>query len=224
MIKSEDKQMICDVFDFWEKLKPAEQENIFNNASIVAYKQGESIHSSHNNCTGVLVIKSGRLRVYILSEEGREVTLYRMEQGDVCVLSVSCVLKNITFDVYIDAEAPTEIILINSDAVERVSKNIYVENFLLNEAVTRFSDVMWAMEQILFFKLDQRLTIFLLDETLRNNSDTITLTHEQIANHLGSAREVVSRMLRYFSKEGLVQVSRGEVRIINKEKLRKTLR
>ena len=224
MIKNEDKQMICEVFDFWEKLKPAEQEEILNNASIVTYRQGESIHNSLNNCTGVMVIKSGRLRVYILSEEGKEVTLYHMGQGDVCVLSVSCILKNITFDVHIDAEIPTDIILINSDAVERIAKNVYVENFLLNEAVTRFSDVMWAMEQILFFKLDQRMAIFLLDEISRNNSDTVILTHEQIANHLGSAREVVSRMLRYFSKEGLVQVSRGEVKVTNKAELRKLLR
>lgn len=98
-----------------------------------------------------------------------------------------------------------------------------MENFLLNEAVTRFSDVMWAMEQILFLKLDQRVAIFLLDEISRNNGDLIKLTHEQIAKYLGSAREAVSRMLNYFSKEGIVQLSRGEVRVINKDKLRKVL-
>lgn len=223
MVNNEDKDMIHHVLTFWEKIKPKEQELILSHAINVKYRQGERIHSSGNDCAGVLIIKRGRLRVYILSEEGREITLYRLDQKDVCVLSASCILKNITFDVHIDAEEFSEIILVNSDAIDKISKNIYVENFMLNEAVTRFSDVMWAMEQILFLKFDQRLAIFLLDETSRDKSIIITRTHEQIARHLGSAREVVSRMLKYFAKEGFVELSRGEVRVINKNELRKII-
>lgn len=223
MLNLKDKNILSNTLTFWRRLEPIEQEFIINNSKIINYREGENIHSTTNSCHGILIIKSGRLRTYMLSEEGREVTLYLLEEGDTCVLSASCVLSNITFDVFIDVEVDSEIILVNLESIENIANNVYVENFLLNEAVTRFSDVMWAMEQILFLKLDQRVAIFLLDETSRNNSDIITLTHEQIAKYLGSAREAVSRMLNYFSKEGIVQLSRREVRVINKDKLRKIL-
>ena len=92
--------------------------------------------------------------------------------------------------------------------------------FSLEAAVSRFSDVMWVMQQILFMSMDKRLAIFLLDEISKSSSDTVSLTHEQIAKYMGSAREVVSRMLKYFSNEGLVEASRKGVRILDKKRLR----
>jgi CRP/FNR family transcriptional regulator len=99
-------------------------------------------------------------------------------------------------------------------------ENVYVENFTLRVTAERFSEVMWAMEQILFMSFDRRLAIFLLDETAKTGADNVTMTHEQIARYVGSAREVVSRMLKYFAKEGLVAVHRGGVEILDKQKLR----
>lgn len=223
MLDMKDKTILYNALTFWGKLQPEEQEHIFNGAKIRDFEKGENIHSSSNRCQGILIVKSGRLRTYILSEEGKEVTLYLLEEGGICVLSASCILNNITFDVFIDAEVDSETILVDLESLKDISNYVYVENFLLNEAVTRFSDVMWAMEQILFLKLDQRLAIFLLDEMVRNKSDIILLTHEQIAKYLGSAREAVSRMLSYFSKEGLVQLKRGEVKVVSKDGLRKVV-
>jgi len=79
---------------------------------------------------------------------------------------------------------------------------------------------MWVMQQILFMSTDKRLAVFLTDEAARTGSSTIGLTHEQIAKYIGSAREVVSRMLKYFSTEGIVEVSRKGIKITDKEKLR----
>lgn len=90
-------------------------------------------------------------------------------------------------------------------------------------ATTRFSDVMWAMQQILFMGVDKRLAIFLWDETAKTGSNSIKMTHEQIARYMGSAREVVSRMLKYFAGEGIVALSRGEIRVMDKEKLSKLI-
>ncbi|MEG1868671.1 MAG: helix-turn-helix domain-containing protein, partial [Clostridiales bacterium] len=90
-------------------------------------------------------------------------------------------------------------------------------------ATTRFSQVMWAMQQILFMTMDKRLAIFLNDELLKTKGDTIKLTHEQIAKYMGSAREVVSRMLKYFAQEGMVELSRGGIKIIDHEKLKKLI-
>ena len=156
-----------------------------------------------------------------MSDEGKDITLYRLHKGDMCMLGASCVLQAITFDVLIDAEEDCECFVINGPAFAQVSENNpSVKIFALETAVSRFSDVMWIMQQILFMSMDKRLAIFLWDESSRIGSDIIELTHEQIAKYIGSAREVVSRMLKYFSNEGIVESSRKGVRIINKARLR----
>lgn len=189
MLDDKKKYILYNSLGFLGKLRPGEQDLVFSNTKNISYKKGENVHGGINTCSGLLLIKSGYLRSYILSEDGREVSLYLLESGDTCILSASCIINNINFDVHIDAEVDSEIILIDLDAVNKLSENIYVENFILNEAVARFSDVMWVMEQI--------------------------------ARRLGSAREVVTRMLRYFTKENLVELSRGRVKIIDIDRLDK---
>ena len=180
------------------------------------------MHSAENDCIGVLLVKSGELRTYILSEGGKEATLYRLNAGEVCILSASCLIHNITFDVFIDAETDSEVLLLSAAVFARLqAKNIYVENFALRVMVDKFSDVMWAMEQILFKSFDSRLATFLLDESAKRGSDRIDLTHEQIARYMASAREVVSRMIKYFEKEKLVTLHRGGLVITDKAGLRK---
>ncbi|NMA84978.1 MAG: Crp/Fnr family transcriptional regulator [Epulopiscium sp.] len=224
MITTEDIQILSNSFTFWNHLSINEKNLVLNNINLVKYDQGENVHGGNQDCAGVLLVKSGILRIYILSEEGKEITLYRLYEGELCILSASCILQNITFDVHIDAEIESEILLLNSSAFAQLSQqNIYVENFSYKIAVDRFSDVMWAMQQILFMSFDKRLAIFLLDEISKNNSNTIRLTHEQIAKYMGSAREVVSRMLKYFSNEGIVELSRGGVKVLDKNKLRNLL-
>ena len=206
---------------FWDKLSPTEQRELSAHTQLYTYGAGQNVHSASNQCVGVLLVKSGGLRVYMMSGDGREITLYRLSGGNVCILSASCVLHNITFDVFIDAERDTEVLLIGSAYFSRLlEQNVYAENFALKIAVDVFSEVMWTMEQILFMSFDKRLAIFLLDEVSKTGNDTLGLTHEQIARYMGSAREVVSRMLKYFEKEGIVALSRGSVEVTDKETLR----
>lgn len=207
--------------DFWTQLTPDQMKMLLNSARMQHYAAGENISSAGHECVGVLVIKSGELRTYILSEDGRDITLYRMGSGDVCILSASCILRSITFDVYIDAEKESDVLLINASAFASIAgQNLYAENFALRTGMERFSDVMWAMEQILFMSFDKRLAVFLIDETARIENDYLPLTHEQIAKYMGSAREVVSRMLRHFSSEGMVALNRGGVRILDRARLK----
>lgn len=221
MLIENDVNFLSQRLTFWNQLSMSEKNLILNNAIPVSYKQGQTIHSSASNCLGLLLIKSGILRTYMLSEEGKEITLYRLYDGEVCILSASCLLKNITFDVYMDAEEDSEVILINVAAFEQLSRqNLHAELFSYKLAADRFSDVMWAMQQILFMSFDKRLAIFLIDEISKTGGDAITLTHEQIAKYMGSAREVVSRMLKYFESEGMVELSRGNIKILDKGKLR----
>lgn len=207
-------------FPFWDNLDKAEQEFICKNSTLVTFTKGANAHDS-SECSGFFFVKSGCLRVYIMSEDGKDITLYRLHSGDMCMLSASCVLQSITFDVFIDAEETTECVVISGPAFASVSeRNSDIKIFALELAVSRFSDVMWVMQQILFMSVDRRLAIFLIDESTRTSSDIIELTHEQIARYMGSAREVVSRMLKYFSNEGLVEVSRKGVKITDKPRLR----
>ena len=159
------------------------------------------------------------------SEDGRDITLFRIDVGEACVLSASCFMQEITFEILIDAEKDSEVLVIPTAVIRRLSQeNIYVENFIYKQAAERFSDVMWTMQQILFMSFDKRLAVFLVDEAAKTGEDTLTMTHDQIARYTGSAREVVSRMLKYFEKENLVELARGRVKLANKKKLQELAR
>lgn len=210
-----------DVFPFWGSILEADREYLCQNSDIFTYPKGKNIHDG-SECSGVILVHSGSLRLYMLSDEGKDITLYRLHKGDLCMLSASCVLDAVTFDVFVDAEEESGCCVVGGPAFAAVSqRNPDIKIFALETAVSRFSDVMWVMQQILFMSMDKRLAIFLSDEAARSGSDTIALTHEQIARYMGSAREVVSRMLKYFAGEGIVESSRGGIRILDKNRLRK---
>ncbi len=209
-------------FPFWQHMNDTDRETFLRSSHSIRFAKGTTVHDG-NECTGVILIKSGCLRLYMLSEEGKEITLYRLFPGEMCMLSASCVLDAITFDVFVDAEEDSQCVVIGGCAYEDLSGRLpEVKIFTLETALSRFSDVMWVMQQILFMSMDRRLAIFLLDEVANTGSDTVKLTHEQIAKYMGSAREVVSRMLKYFVSEGLVSASRSEgIRILDKQGLRR---
>lgn len=206
-------------FPFWNTLSEQDQDFLCQNSSVVHFERKQAVHDN-TGCSGLYIIKSGRLRLYMLSDEGKEITLYRLSAGDICMLSASCVLQSITFDVFVEAEMPSECYMINGMAFRTVSERVLdVKNYALETAVQRFSDVMWVMQQIVFMSMDKRLAIFLMDEIRENQTDMIAMTHEEIARHLGTAREVITRMLKHFASDGLLEVSRKGIRILDKKKL-----
>lgn len=214
------KEYLMQQFPFWEQLLDSQKEKLCANAQIKTFKKGEHVHHGEHDCTGVILLRKGQLRSYLLSEEGKEVTLYRLFPDEVCVLSASCMLDAITFDVSIDAQEDSEIILISTAVFQEIAnQNMYVKCFGYEMSNMRFSDVMWAMQQILFMKMDKRLAIFLWDERQKQNQDDLKLTHEQIAMYTGSAREVVSRLLKYFVEEEIVSQTRGTITILDAKKL-----
>ena len=208
------------IFPFWNEISETDRNYICQNTYALTYRKGTTVHNG-NECSGVFFVRKGSLRVYILSEEGKEITLYRLHEGNFCMLSASCVLQTVTFDVCVDAEEDCECYVVDGGAYSSVAENNpNIKIFTLETAISRFSDVMWVMQQILFMSIDKRLAIFLIDESTRIGSDRIELTHEQIAKYIGSAREVVSRMLKYFTNEGIVESSRKGVLILDKKRLR----
>lgn len=206
---------------FWDDLNETDKNVLCSNTHTATYCKNEHIHTG-SGCTGVIIVKTGCLRVYLMPEDGREITLYRLFPGDLCMLSASCVLQAITFDVTVSAEQESTCCVINGGVFAEISdRNLSMKNYALEQAVARFSDVMWVMQQILFMSFDKRLAIFLWDEMIKNNSPVIRMTREQIAKYTGSAREVVSRMLKYFASEGIIENSRSGITVLDKQRLRR---
>ena len=208
-------------FPIWDKLTPAQQKVISQSSQTRSVPKGTVLHNGSIDCLGLLLILSGQLRAYIISDEGREITLYRLFERDVCIFSASCIMRNIQFEVIIEAEKDSEIIVLPPHIYKKLmEESAAVANFSNQVMGSRFTEVMWLIEQIMWKSFDKRLASFLIEESVLDNTDSLKITHEKIANHLGTAREVVTRMLRYFQSEGMVKLTRGTVEITNEERLR----
>ena len=205
---------------FWEKLTPEQQQRI---AGVVEYrtvKKGTHIHDSSAECLGLVMVRSGQLRAYILSEDGREITISRLFDYDVSLLSASCAMPDMQFNVMIEAEKDTEFWSIPACLFKNLAdESLAVSNYSRNLLGSNFSELMWLMEQIMWKSFDKRLAAFLLEEAAIEGTNILKITHEKIAGHMGTAREVVTRMLRYFQSEGMVKLTRGAIEITDEKKL-----
>ena len=204
----------------WEKLTAQQQKRISDVIQFRKVKKGERIHDSSAECLGLVMVRSGQLRAYILSEDGREITISRLFAYDVSLLSASCVMPDMQFDVMIEAERDTEFWSIPACLFKNLVEESLAVSVFANSLISgNFSELMWLMEQIMFKSLDKRLAAFLLEEARLDGGPVLKITHEKIANHMGTAREVVTRMLRYFQNEGMVKLTRGTIEISDEKAL-----
>ncbi len=212
---------LAENFPIWKQLTEEQQQRIEENAELRKVKKGTILHNGSIDCLGMLLIRSGQLRAYILSEEGREITIYRMFDQDVCLLSASCVMPNIQFEIIIEAEKDSEVWIIPSCLYKNlVDESLPLSHYTNDLISSHFSDLMFLMEQIMWKSFDKRLADFLLEESNLEETKVLKITHEKIANHMGTAREVVTRMLRYFQNEGMVKLTRGTVELTDEKALR----
>ncbi len=207
-------------FPVWDKLTEAQRVLLQSAVQERRFEKGNTIHSGSDDCIGLLVVKSGQIRVYSLSDEGKELTLYRLFPRDMCLFSASCIMPSIQFDVMVSAEQDATVFLIPAGIYKTLTEqSAVVANYTNELMATHFSEVMWLMDQILNKRMDSRLAAFLLEESSISDGDNLNITHEQIAGHLGSIREVITRLLRYFQNEGLVELGRGSIRLTDIKKL-----
>ena len=207
-------------FPIWNKLTAEQQERICSVLECRKVAKGTRIHDSSAECLGLVTVKSGQLRAYILSEDGREITIGRLVDYDVSLLSASCVLPDMNFNVMIEAEKDTEFWSIPACLFKNLmEESIPIASFANSLISSNFSELMWLMEQIMWKSFDKRLAAFLLEESRLEGDAELKITHEKIAAHLGTAREVVTRMLRYFQSEGMVKLSRGTITLTDEKKL-----
>lgn len=205
----------------WDQLTPQDRNLLTKNATRRTVTSGTLLHNGSADCLGLLAIISGRLRAYILSEEGRELTIYRLFERDICLFSASCIMQSIQFDITIEAEKDSAMWVVPSEIYKEVmGRSAALANYTNQLMATRFSEVMWLIEQIMWKRQDKRLAGFLLNESELENTTVLKITHDRIASHLGTMREVVTRLLRYLQSEGMVRLSRGTVELADLEKLR----
>ncbi len=213
---------ISNDFPIWDKLSAQHRQRIEELAVLSNVAAGTVLHDGSPNCLGLILVRSGQLRAYMLSEEGREVTIGRFFEMDICLFSASCVMPSMQFEVMIEAEKDSEVWVIPACLYQNLmNESIALANYSRDLISNHFSELMWLMEQIMWKSFDKRLAAFLLEERAVDGTDCLHLTHEKIANHMGTAREVVTRMLRYFQNEGMVKLTRGAVELTDLAKLQK---
>lgn len=216
------QSILQEMLPFWDGLRDEDKSLLLTNVHTAEFDKGTVLNTKDNRCAGLFLIMEGRIRAFAITQDGKEVTLFRLLDRDLCIFSASCVMSGINFDISISAETSVKALQIPPSIYEQLSKkDVAVANFTNDILSSRMSDVMWVLEQILFMRFDRRLAIFLLEQSALEDSDKLGITHEQIAGHLGSAREVVTRMLSYFAKEGLVSLTRGTVTLLNRKELQR---
>lgn len=205
---------------FWNLLTDREKEILKDNTIERTYTKGSIVFDNSSSCLGLLNVISGQVRAYLVSDEGKEVTIFKLEDNDLCVLSASCIIKQITFDTQLVANEDTKVLIVPSNIIEDLAyMNIELRCYLYEKALARFSDVMWNMQELLFKGLDSRVANYLINQYERTDSTIIKVTHEEIANDINSAREAVTRILKLFVQDGLIKLQKGCIEIIDVDAL-----
>ncbi len=211
-----DKQKLVNNFDFLNDFSKEDFDYFFNSIIEKSYNINENIFDA-NNCGGLVFVKTGKIRVFMVSETGKEITLFYLKEGEACIMNYQCFLSEISFDVLFSASENTSILLMPDNKIETLHKKYFsLQKYFMATMSGRISDIMWLIEQIAFTSLDKRIAHLLISK----NTKIIYITHDDLAKELGTAREVVSRMLKHFEKNGLLKLSRSKVYIEDLKELK----
>ena len=209
---------------FWANLSSEEKAIVSQRAITKRFNKDQLVSSNSSACLGIILILSGGIRVSLISDEGREVTLYRAHANEFCVSTAFCVIQQLTFEAIVTAEEDTTVLVIPSSVCARLmDSNIHVRAFVFESSTKRYSQTIWAIQQMLFKRFDQRLAAYIIDAYLSTGKPEIKKTQEEIARDVNSAREVVARMLQEFAAKGLVEIKRGRILLRNIDGLKKIL-
>lgn len=184
------------------------------------FAKGEQLYEQGFPCPFVPFIVSGMVRVFKIGESGREITLYRVRPGQVCILSTTCSVSDKQYPAIAEAEEPSVVYVVPGGAFRRMLHvHVPLQDFIFDVMSERLVEMMTVVEEVAFWRVDLRLANRLLEETEPPNPPEVKTTHAQLAIELGSAREVVSRILKEFERRGFVKLVRGMVAIMGREEL-----
>lgn len=216
MIEDMELARLVKLYPILQELPPRLQHSLYDSGYTVHLKAGETVFDAYRPLMSFIFLTSGSIRVIRLGQE-REILLYRVQPGETCILSVCHILSGMQYQARAFTELP-----VTGVAIPQALFTQFVEGFplfcsyLFRSFSERLVDLLALLEAVSFNRLDQRLAWLLLSKGI-----TIQATHSQLADELGSVREVVSRILKEFENKGLVKLERGKVRILNRSALEK---
>ncbi|MGL5314953.1 MAG: Crp/Fnr family transcriptional regulator [Peptostreptococcaceae bacterium] len=209
------------IYPFLDCLDDNKKEIIKSSLIIKNYETDYTLIHEGASCIGFSLIVKGAIRVYKLSDKGREVTLYKLSSGDTCYLSMSCMLSNKSYPAFAEVIEPTTVAFIPSSIFNSfIYDTLDFQKYIFVNLYNKFNDVVNVLEEVAFESIDTRIAKYLLQTSRNsNNSMYLYLTQEKIAQEVGTSREVVSRMLTDFKNKDILTSSRGKITIQDFDKL-----
>ena len=198
------------------ELPPGLREQIVAAAQAVTVPAGATLFDERQPCQGFPFVLAGAIRVAKVSASGRELPLYRVMPGETCIITSSCLLGNVPYNARGTTESETVLVLLPQGLFNELLAQAPFRNFIFNLFAERMADLMRLVEEVAFRKLDQRLAALLLGK-----GRVVHATHQQLADELGSVREMVSRLLKGFAEQGLVALGREQIEIRDAAGLRR---
>lgn len=222
-MKQVDKKLILERhIPFWNELSNDDKEMLVENSYYQMHKKGMLVHGGKSMCTGLIYVVEGRLRAYILSEEGKEININELDSNSLCILSASCVMGSQFKNFYLEALENSQLINIEVSILKKLAEKYpSVKIYLYELSSSRYTSMVKKMQDMLFYSVEKRLASRLLEEYKSSKSTIIKTTHESLAKDIGSVREVVSRTLNELQDKGVVKLSRGTIEILQLETIRK---
>lgn len=213
---------ITDFLPFWEELDEEDRILLKQHAQRLPVASGTAFRETADEPAGIMLIEKGLLRIYMLSAAGQEMTLYRLQAGEVCILPAAFLLPDLPFDIVAETERETILWSLPARIFAQLAEHsLPVARWNSRLLSDRLLTMTACISQLLWKHLDSRLAGFLLEESRIEQTSSLRITHERLAGHLGTAREVISRILQHFQREGLVRLTRGTVEILDSEGLRR---
>ncbi len=205
---------------FFPYLTEEQKSLLASSARTASFQRGELIHSHGDDCLGLFTVLTGKISVSVLSDEGKEVSLFLLKKGDTCILSAACIMRTFDAEAHFLAETDASLSILPASALQRLMhENLRVECEIYKMANITFGRVMHAMQKLLFTSVSSRIADLLLSESRDSGTSSVKATHEQLAKYVGTAREVVTNTLRRFTRDGLVSLHYGTVTILDRPRL-----
>ncbi|MDY4611935.1 MAG: Crp/Fnr family transcriptional regulator [Sphaerochaetaceae bacterium] len=197
---------------FWNRLSSEKQELFISESTLHSFNTGDTVYEAHGVCPSLILLISGRLRSIFSHDRTKKITLYWLYESEACVLSACPVLHNVPFEITIVAEDTSELIMIPAEFYLSIQEEYpEMKMFVRQQMNARFSDVMWLVQQVGFQPFPKNLATYLIERSAREGTPLIHVTQAEIAQELGTGRNVVGRTLRQFEKAGFIRLVRGGV-------------
>lgn len=198
-------------------------QNVDNYPKIKIPK-GVMVYTEGDLCDGIPYILKGAIRVTKIGRNGRELTLYHVKQDETCILAATTVLLNTTYPANAIVDEDVEALLIpTQEFKDQMIYNNDLKKFVYSTILERYFEIISFVDEVILHSTDERILKFLLKNSTKNN-DIIKITHDRIASELGSVREVISRVLKYFEQIGAITLCRGKIKIVNREILEQKMK